>query len=383
LCVNALIDAALRCQKPEPRFAYIAPLFGQAKDIAWSYLKAYALTIPGAEAHETELRVDFPNGARVRLYGADNPDRLRGIYLDGVVLDEYADMNPLVWSSVIRPALSDRLGWAIFIGTPKGKNDFWRLYEDAASDPDWFAAIYRASETGIVDPAELVAAAKAMSPDQYEQEYQCSFDAAIVGAYYATLMNQARADKRVTRVPYEPLALVHTAWDLGLNDATAIWFFQVIGREIRIIDYLASSNQTLDWYAAELNRRPYNYGDDYLPHDARARELQSGRSREETLRALGRKPRIVPMMSVADGVNAVRTILPRCWFDEEKTSEGLEAMAQYRREWDDKKKTFNDRPLHDWTSDPADAFRMLALSVDSVSNDHWGKSLSYPKLRVA
>jgi phage terminase large subunit len=184
-------------------------------------------------------------------------------------------------------------------------------------------------------------------------------------------------------VPYEPMVPVHTAWDLGLSDSTAIWFFQIVGKEIRVIDYLENSGQTLDWYANELNKKSYNYGDDFLPHDAKVKELQSGRSRVETLQAMGRKPRVVPMMTVADGINAVRTILPRCYFDKSKTERGVDALAQYRREWNEERKVYHDRPLHDWASHPADAFRYLALSVDSAKNDDWGKALNYPKLRVA
>ena len=172
LAVNALTLAALRCSRKAPRYAYIAPLFKQAKAVAWDYLRYYAGCIPGAKFNESELRCDLPNGARISLYGADNPDALRGIYLDGVVLDEVAQMSMRVWTEIIRPALADRKGWALFIGTPKGRDEFCDLYESALNDPSWYAAMFRASETGLLDAEELSAMRREMHPDEYEQELE-------------------------------------------------------------------------------------------------------------------------------------------------------------------------------------------------------------------
>jgi phage terminase large subunit len=181
-CVMDQIDAALRCPLPNPRTAYIAPLYKQAKDVAWTYAKEFTNAIPGVAVNESELRIDFPNGGRFRLYGADNPDALRGIYLDDCVLDEFADMRPRFLPTVIRPALSDRKGRLTVIGTPKGHNEFFDTYESAKVDPEWFYLMLRASETGLVDADELVSAAKLMSEAQYAQEYECSFEAAIEGS---------------------------------------------------------------------------------------------------------------------------------------------------------------------------------------------------------
>lgn len=178
-----LIDAALRCQKEDPRFAYIAPYYAQAKDVVWAYVKRYTRVIPGATINESELRVDFPNGARLRLYGADNYDRMRGIYLDGVVLDEFADQPPQAWREVIRPALADRQGWALFIGTPKGRNAFYDIYQQAVGSDDWFDLKLKASETGLVESEELEAMRVQMSENEYAREMECDFDAAIEGAY--------------------------------------------------------------------------------------------------------------------------------------------------------------------------------------------------------
>jgi phage terminase large subunit len=245
-CIHDLQGGAIQSDKIRPRFAYLSPFLKQSKAVAWDYLRSALapLRAIGASTHDTELRVDYPNGGQVRLYGADNPDALRGIYLDGIVLDEFADMDPRVWSEIIRPALADRQGWAVFIGTPKGRNAFFELWRRSQSEQDWFSLMLKASETGLIPESELALAKRDLSEDQYAQEFECSFEAAIVGSYYGKLMARAEQDRRIAPVPYDPAALVWTSWDLGIRDATAIWFAQVIGREIRIIDYYEASGST-------------------------------------------------------------------------------------------------------------------------------------------
>lgn len=360
-CINELIKGALSCSYNQPRFAYIAPFFVQAKDIAWEYVKHYSGTIPGVKFHESELRADFPNGARVRLYGADNPERLRGLYLDGVVLDEYAQMSPRIWTEVIRPSLADRQGWVVFIGTPMGRNAFCKLYEQAKLDPAWFTFCLKASETGLLPKAELAAAELVMSPDQYAQEFECSFQAAVQGAYYGEMMNRLEQQGALTSLSLKPDLPVHTAWDLGIGDSTVIWFYQQQGVRLAVLDYVEASGVGLDYYVNQLAAKPYKYGDHLLPHDAEVRELGTGRSRLETLKQLGIKGRIVPKLSLEDGINAVRQLLPQCQFDNHRCGRGIEALRQYRREWDDKGQTFRASPLHDWASHAADAFRYLAI----------------------
>jgi phage terminase large subunit len=365
-CVNELIKAAIDSDKKDGRYAYIAPQFNQAKDIAWLYLQRYAGVIPGASFNESELRVDLPNGSRIRLYGADNPDRLRGIYLDGVILDEYADMRPSVWGEVIRPLLADRQGWAVFIGTPKGHNAFYDVWEKA--DESWYRLRLRASETGLIDPEELAGARSQMTEDQYQQEFECSFEAAIMGAYYGKEMRLAEDEQRIIKVPYEAGVEVITAWDLGIGDSTAIWFAQVVGREPRLVDYYEASGAGLDHYMRVLKERPYTYGTHLLPHDAEVTELGTGLSRVEVMRNLGmRHYRIVPKLPVDDGIQAARLFLRKCVFDREKCKQGIEALKQYRTEYDEKAKAFKQRPLHDWTSHAADAFRYLALGINNAT----------------
>ena len=374
-CIADLIDHALRCQRKDGRYAYIAPYYAQAKDVAWSYLKQYTAAIPGILHNESELRVDFPhNGARIRLYGADNYERMRGLYLDGVILDEYADMDPQAWAAVIRPALSDRKGWATFIGTPKGRNGFYDIaagnteagWPGAANSPDWYYKLMKASESNIIDSSELADARATMSPELYNQEYECSFDAAIVGAFYGREIAALEEQKRIMSVPYERGVPVDTGWDLGLDDATAVWFFQTVGREIRVIDYLEVNNQALDETAKELIAKPYVYGTHYLPHDIAIRELISGKSRKDVIEGMGIKPinaGVNMTGAVEERINATRMMLSKCVFDAVKCKRGLEVLKNYRRKWDEKRKCFMTRPEHDWSSHGADAFGEYAVNV--------------------
>jgi len=371
--IAKLLRAATKTTRAAARYAYLAPFQRQAKAVVWDMLKHQTRSLKEARFHEGELRCDLANGARISLYGADDPDSLRGLYLDGVVLDEFQQMDPRVWSEVIRPALADRKGWALITGTPMGRNALWQLYERAKAAPDWLAALYRASETAALPAEELAAARAAMSEEEYAQEFECSFDAAIRGAYYGTLMAQAEAEKRIGRVAHEPSLLVHTAWDLGVGDATAIWFWQRLRREIRIIDYAEASGAGLDHYARLLQSKGYAYGEHVLPHDARVQELGSGKTRVETLTALGIRPRVLSAHRVEDGINAVRLLLPRCWFDAEACARGLEALRHYRSEWDERRQSFRERPLHDWSSHAADAFRYLAMGLREESQERMPK----------
>jgi hypothetical protein len=291
----------------------MSPFLKQAKSVAWDYLRAAVAEgrQAGASIHESELRVDYPGGAQVRLFGADNADALRGLYLDGIVLDEHADMDPRVWPEVIRPALADRRGWAVFIGTPKGRNAFFEMWRRAQSDPGWFALMLKASETGLIPEEELKVARRDLSGEQYAQEFECSFDAAVIGAYYGRLMREAKEQKRIANVPCEPSLPVWTAWDLGIADATAIWFAQVVGREIRIIDYYESSGVELAHYVRELQKRDYLYAGHIVPHDAQAKELGTGKSRIELMQSLGlRNVTLAPTHFVEDGIEAVQYFCP-------------------------------------------------------------------------
>jgi phage terminase large subunit len=365
--VNDLIDASLRCQLPDPRHAYVAPFFAQAKDTAWLYLKRYTAMIPGAVAHESELRVDMPGGRRVRLYGSDNYKRLAGLYFDGVVMDEYGDQDPRAWEEVIRARLSDRNGWALFIGTPQGQNHFSKAWDEAQANPEWFKQMLRASETGILPQAELDSARRDMSEELYLAQYECDFKASVVGSYFGKAMSAAEADKRITRVPYQAEIGVDTWWDLGIDDAMAIWFTQNVGREVHVIDYYEDSGGGLPAAARALQERGYVYATHNAPHDIRVRELGSGKSRLETAASLGIRFAIVPDIGLADGIEAARNFIARCWFDAAKTAVGRTALVSYHRLWDGKRKVFNSMPFHNWASNSADAYRYLAVGHKTAS----------------
>lgn len=363
--VNDLIRAALTSKSPMPQFAYIAPFRSQAKSVAWDYLKRFAE--PGTvSSNEAELTVDLINGAKIRLFGADNADAIRGLGFDGIYMDEFGDFKPSVWGNVIRPALSDRQGWAVFGGTPKGKNQFWEIRETAKRIADeWFLLELPASRSGLLPDGELSAARAQLSRDQFDQEYECSFEAAITGAFYGIEMREATDQGRITAVAYDQAVPVHTAWDLGYRDDTAIWFYQVLRGEVHVIDYYAVSGANIAEIAATVTAKPYAYGKHYLPHDARAKTLAAqGKSIIEQLAEhLGiNNMAIVPDLSVQDGIQAARMMLTSTWFDAERCREGVEALRQYRREYDEDKKAFRQTPLHNWCSHPADAFRMLAIA---------------------
>lgn len=347
------------------RAGYVAPYLKQAKSIAWDYLKFYAAPIPGAHFHETELRLDLPNGARIRLYGADNPDSLRGLYFDDLIIDEAADVPRSVWALVLRPALADRGGWVMFMGTPKGLNNLLAdMREAAAKAPEeWACFLFKASVTGYVAAGELAKAKEDMLEDEYNQEFECSFAAAVRGAFYAKELDVAEETGRIGAVPYEKGLEVSTAWDLGMDDATAVWFFQrdAVGA-IRLIHYYENSGEGLEHYAQYILGKGYVYGRHIAPHDIMVRELGTGKSRLETARGLGIRFTPCRNLPIADGVNAVRRLLPAAHFDAKGCSEGLKALRQYQKVWNDKAGLFG-RPLHNWTSHAADAFRYLAVGL--------------------
>ena len=365
-CINDLIVKALLENKKHAQYAYIAPFYSQAKSVAWRYLERFSEPVL-AKANQSELWVELINGARIRLFGADNPDALRGNFLDGVVMDEMADMKPSVWGEIIRPLLADRLGWATFIGTPKGHNAFYDIYNEATKKPNWYVKVLRADQTMLLPQSELDDAKATMSDNQYEQEFLCSFEAAILGAYYGQEMRRITDLERITTVEYDPMFPCHTAWDLGFNDSTSIWWFQVVYGEIRVLDHHSSNGQAIPFYTMLLDQKEdefgYKYGFHYLPHDARAKTLASGgKSIIEQISAKIdiKHLKIVPNLSLQDGIQATRLALTRTWFDN-RCEDLIECLRQYQREWDDDKKVFRDRPKHDWTSHSADAFRYLSI----------------------
>lgn len=361
-CINELIRKALLNNKRRPQYAYIAPTMKQAKAIAWDYVKQYTGNIPHMKYNESELKCEFPNGAKLFILGAENPDSLRGLYLDGVIMDEVAQMPPSVWGQVVRPALADRKGWAIFIGTPKGQNYFYDLYQKAQRDSRWFSIVLKASETRILDAEETQALKAELSEDEYKQEMECSFTAAVQGTYYGKIIEQIEDKKQIRQIPVDVSVPVVTSWDLGINDKTCIWFVQSVAGEMRVIDYYEASDEALPHYAKIIKEKPYVYDYHILPHDAKQRSLSTGKTRAEQLNSLGLKTRIANKVPVKDGINAVRSLLPSCFFDVTNCEKGLIALRNYRSSYNDRLGTFNENPLHDKFSHAADAFRYLAVT---------------------
>jgi phage terminase large subunit len=380
-CINDLIRAACTATESDARFGYLCPLFNQAKDVAWNYLLRFSEPVR-TKANESELFVELFNGARIRLYGADNPDRLRGGYFNGIVLDEYADMRPSVWGEVIRPTLADKKGWATFIGTPKGRVGLYDIWarKNQWKDVELFRMMLKASNTGILDEEELNDARRSMTEEQYAQEFECSFEAAILGAVYGKLMSAAERDNRITKVPYDPSALVYTGWDIGPG-VTAIWFCQQVGREYRLIDFYEGMGVDVSHYAGILKQKPYNYGGHILPWDAAKKEYTSAKSAQDVLESLGVRPlTILTQHHIEDGINAARLTIPTCVFDETKCERGLEALRQYRYEYDDKLATLKQNPVHDWASHGADAFRYLCEGLArGIGKSNFNRTLPLDK----
>ena len=375
--LNHLIREAVLNEKETPRYAYIAPTYGQAKRVAWDYLVKYTTPLGGTN-NISELRVDFW-GRRIQLYGSDNPDSLRGQFFDGVIIDEVGDQNPKIWTDIVRPALTDRKGWCLFIGTPKGHNHFKELRDRAEKEDGWGLLEFKASETGVVDEVELKQAKNEMGEDKYRQEFECSFDAAVEGSYYGQMLNELEEKKHMQEIPREEISRTFTAWDLGMGDSTSIWVAQLVGSEVRLLDYYENHGVGLDHYVKWIKDNDYLKAEHILPHDVRVRELGTGKSRLEMLEEAGLQVKIAPRMGLDDGIQAVRRLLPRCWFNVPQVQNGLNCLRNYRRDYDEKRKIFFERPLHDWSSHGSDSFRYLALGLDE-GHSTWSKPInSAPK----
>lgn len=356
--VNDLIIGALECPLPNPQFAYIAPNYAQAKKVAWEYLKMFAAPVL-EQSHESELRVTLINGAKIYLLGAEKADSLRGMYLDGAALDEFAQIRPSAVSQVIMPCLSDRGGWLVYMGTPKGKNHFYDVHRKARDDPTWFHMLKKASETGIISPEELALQKSMMDVADYEQEYECSFEASLKGAIYGLEMEQTEREGRIRDIPLDPALPVDVITDLGYADDTVLGFFQRHRDGILMHEVLANNEVDWDYYLDEMDTR--NVRDVYLPHDARAKNLQTGRSIVEQTIRRGYRPQIVPDHKLRDGIAATRKLLPFVHWNRSLCSNAVEAMKSYRRAWDEKLGCYKDHPLHDWSSHTADMVRYLGV----------------------
>ena len=366
--INHLLMAALTSKVSNPRYAYIAPTFKQAKSIAWDYIKQFTHKIPGVRFNETELRVDLPNKARITLLGSENCDGLRGIYLDGCVIDEYANVNDRLFPEIIRPALSDRKGFCIFIGTPQGmNNNFYELFQHAKGADDWFYFKAKASETKVVDQDELTKAKEVMGENKFKQEFECDWIANIEGSIYGKTLAKMENQRQITRVPYDPSLPVNTAWDLGVSDHSAIIFFQQLGRSINIIDYHEERGQGMPHFIELVKNKEYIYKDHFAPHDIEVTDFSNGKTRREVAYQLGIRFKVVPKLPLEDGIHATTMTLPRCWIDVDHCKKLIDALRHYHRKYLDKNRMFRSKPVHDWSSHACDAMRYLSVGLQEIN----------------
>lgn len=382
--INETIKKALMNDReyPPPRYAYVGPSFAQTKDLIWGYAKHYTSPFIGMEGYsvsEGDLQIRLPNGAMINLYGgAAAYERMRGLYFDGIVLDEFPLLNPSVFSTVVRPCLADYRGWAIISGTSNGDDHFHELKKRNQSDTTWDFFIIPVTETDALHPDEVEEMTKDMTAEEYAREMMCAFDAPIAGSYYASFMNKAEAEGRVCAVPHDPSVPVFTWWDLGISDYMCVWFVQRVGRELHVIDYIEVQDKGIPEVWQMVNgtwvdpttglvpervkyRQRYSFGAHVPPHDIRARELGTGKSRYEVMVGLaGEVPVIIATsLKVEDGITAVKTTLPLCYFDRERTEQGRSALRNYHR-------SKAGIPVHNWASHGSDAFRCGSVMVNQV-----------------
>lgn len=372
-------------------------MYEQARKAIWEAINPHSGKRRIDEAFPPELRkrtdnssmtIEFVNGSIWKVVGSDNPDSLVGAPPAGIVFSEWALSNPSAWA-YLAPILAENGGWSMFITTPRGRNHAFDMLE-LRGNPKWFVEVLTPKETGF--PLDLVESQrkeyhKIFGQDAgdalIEQEYWCSFEAAILGAYYGKELVRAQNEGRLTSVAYEPSLPVHTAWDLGKGQNMAIWCFQISLNEVRIIDYFAGAHdQAIPECVQALEGKPYRWGNDYVPHDAKVKELGTGRTRVETLIALKRKPVLVPGHKIDDGITAGRLLLRNCWFDEPRCKPGIECLRQYKAQWDEDRKCFKDTPEHDWTSHAcltADAQVLTECGYVSVADIHVGERVWTPR----
>jgi len=365
-------------------YFYILPYYKQARLIIWEGMDANGFRFIDhfpeqliKRRENQQMVLELVNGSIIRMLGSDNIDAIVGSNPIGVIFSEFSLHKPAAWN-YLRPILLENKGWALFNGTPRGKNALWKMYKAAKKSPNWFSELLTIEDTErpngepIMTEKDIESERLSGMPEELiQQEYYCSFEAGLVGSILGDLMTQAYQDKRIRRVPWEPSIPVTTAWDLGFDDTNTIWFAQFVGREIRLIDCYANNRKPAGHYVNILNRKPYTYEEHFFPHDVEVHEYSTGETRRETFEKLGLKNiTTIPRMKVADkyglseGHNAMRQILPKCWFDKDKCEDGIEGLKSYRRDWDEKKEQFSEHPVKDWAKHFADGFRQLAAGVN-------------------
>lgn len=387
-CVNI---TAIKALQRVGTYWYVLPYANQARRIVWNGMtgegKKFIDYFPKEiveKKSEQEMRIHLKNGSVIQLMGSDDPDKMVGANPVGVVFSEYSISDPAAWQ-LINPILAENGGWALFNGTPRGENHFYKLLLRAQSEGSWFSSHLSVKDTKAIAADEIRKARSELNNEaRFQSEYMCSFKTPVEGAYYGAQINRAYKEKRVVEtIAVDPILPVHTAWDLGMDDATTIWFFQLFKSEIRVVNYYENSGEGLPHYARHLhvwaNQKDVTYGKHYAPHDIKVRELGTGKSRLETARSLGLKFTTVKKLSIIDGIEAVRNILNRCWFSKNDCYAGIEALKGYHKDFDSQRGVFRKAPVHDKNSHGADAFRTLAVGLKQPS---FGKTKSTNEYQV-
>ena len=364
-------------------YFYFFPTYAQGKKILWDGMDKTGFKfldhIPVAirkRTNNTDMLIELFNGSIFQIVGTDNIDSIVGTNTIGCVFSEYALQNPAAWD-FMRPILRENGGWAVFNYTPRGNNHGKKLYDMARNNPDWFCSLLTINDTKDIDGNRIITDAdiekerrSGMSEELIQQEYYCSFEAAIEGAYYAKEITNMRNSGRICNVPYDSSMPVFSVWDLGINDTMAIGFFQRTTTELRMIDFYENKNYGLDHYVKVLKDKPYVYSKHFAPHDIKVRELSDGKSRLEKAEALGIKFEVVPSLSIEDGIEAARSALTKTYIDQNNCSRFLDCIVEYKKKWDEKNRVFGNKPLHDWTSNAADMFRYASIVIDQMKNDN-------------
>lgn len=354
-------------ETPNGIFCFISPYRAQAKRNTWVEFQDLLRGIPNMAFNISELTITFPNGARIFLMGADNYHALRGMHLNGVVLDEVAQMDPAVWTSAVRPTLTNKKGWAIFIGTKNGQDLFYDLYHAAEDKEDWWRVMINVYQSGTLSAEEIESARHEMGQEAFDLEMGDSWTSSLKGSYYLDTINQLEKEGKIREVNWNPQLPVVTAWDLGMADLTCIWFAQVDNGTINIIDYYENSDEILNHYANIILSKPYTYKEHILPHDVYQRSSETGRSRKDVLESLGLRVIVAEKLGKLEGINAVRTLLPRCVFDVASTTKGIKALKHYRTEYDPIRQIYSEEPKKDWSNHASDAFRYLAVMLKTTT----------------
>lgn len=382
-CLNI---AAIKSMQRVGTYVFIGPYQNQVRRIIWDGMDGEGKKFIDAwpkelitRKNEAEMRIHLATGSVIQLLGADNPDKLVGINPVGIVFSEFSLCDPTSWK-LTNPILAENGGWAIFNGTPRGQNHFYHMLNRAKSNPDWFASHLTAVDTKAISPEELKKAREELNNEAlFQSEFMTSFNTPVDGAYYGEQISKLyKMGHILPDLSPDPALSVHTAWDLGMDDSTTIWLYQLFRKEVRVVGYYENSGEGLAHYVQFLNRwqalRDVSFGRHYFPHDIKVRELGSGRSRIETLRSLGLKAEVVKKLPLADGIEAVRQVLPMCWFAEKECSLGIEHLKSYRKEFDSMRNVFRKTPVHDRASHGADGFRTLALAIKQTNQTETRRS---------